>query len=158
MSIQETLADLNSRIAEYQGLKSSIVGDLKKDFPSFIEKVLLHGEFPFLEVRGYTPGLNDGDPCEFGLHIDLSYGFEEYIGSFQDAFEDVDFSNLEHLTWEFMSVNSDVKNRGTQIQNIFYGLEEILQDALDGNFQILAAFDVDGKFHCKIDTDYECGY
>ena len=158
MDIQATLADFYSRIEQYTTLKASIVEDLKQDLPGFIEKVLKAADFPFMEMRGYTPGFNDGDPCEFGVHMDMTYGFGEYQDRFENAFENADFSNLDYLTWEHVRQNGQVRARANQVQKIFYDLQEILEDALEGNFSILAAFDATGAFYCEIDTEYECGY
>ena len=158
MDLEKTLADFNARIEAYQNLKQGIVEDLKKDFPSFVESVLREVDFPYLEIQGYTPSFNDGEPCEFGLHMDLDSGFDGLDKLMDIVGSDVDLSNLKIFTYTYFQENPEARRRARQIEKIFCNLEDILKDALDGNFEILAAIDADNKFHIYINTDYDCGY
>jgi hypothetical protein len=106
----QILEKIKAEVAAFDEKKKALLAELQKDFPAMFTE--LFAEAPTLKSFGwtqYTPYFNDGDTCEFGVHIDYPY----INGASEDYDEESDISikihgykNLE--TEEDVRINEEV--------------------------------------------------
>ena len=70
----QILEKIKTEIAAFDEKKKALLAELQKEFPAMFTE--LFAQAPDLKSFGwtqYTPYFNDGDSCEFGVHLDYPY-------------------------------------------------------------------------------------
>lgn len=154
------LTSINARIAEFDQLRAALVAEIKVDFGKVVKDVLIEHDFPLIVITAYTPGFNDGDPCEHSQSCGLEdYEIEDLIEKFENEDGGVTVEKiklaLERNAYGYKGVEYE---RSFAVRCVFNNLEEVLHHAFGTNWQIMAAFDDAGNFHYHFNEDYDCGY
>ena len=104
------LDKIKAELAAFEEKKKAMLAEIQKEFPTMF--VDLFKQAPNLKSFGwtqYTPYFNDGDTCEFGVHIDYPYvnGVnEDYDGESDISIRIYDYKKLE--TEEDVRINDEV--------------------------------------------------
>lgn len=102
--------------------------------------------YPGFAVVGYTPGFNDGDPCEHTEYIVDFDEVEDY--GLEDHFEHLDFESSRGTL-----LPHEEKKLET-VQNMF---ERYAREVHHTDYLIVAYRDDNGEIHFEV-SDYDCGY
>lgn len=104
-----------------------------------------------IEVCGYTPSFNDGDPCK---HCQMDPNVNGV-----DSDEYGNRSYYSRLGQEVSSYSPDMVDDHTygRIRAITYGMVDMFEDAFDTDFGVTVSRDADGNFTHRVDH-YDCGY
>ena len=148
------LTFIHAKIAEFQRVQAELVSEIKANFEGVVRAVLEENKYPVVSITGYTPGFNDGEPCEHSLYVETTEeAVEKALNQFADGESDAEesdhFKKLATARWSDSS---------RAVRDIFDDLDEILHTSFGTNWQIIAAFDDEGNFHYNFDADYDCGY
>src|SRR5271165_757419 len=122
------MTSINARIAEFDNLRATLVAEIKKDFSKVVEGVLKQHDFPIIVITAYTPGFNDGDPCEHSQSCYLEdYEIENTIERFEDEDAGITFEKLKAaIEAGHYNYNGVQYERSLPVRKIFDGLDEIL--------------------------------
>lgn len=105
------LEKIKAELAAFEEKKKAMLAEIQKEFPTMF--VDLFKQAPKLKSFGwtqYTPYFNDGDTCEFGVHMDYPY-INGYNEDYHDDESDIsikihDYKTLE--TEEDVRINNEV--------------------------------------------------
>jgi hypothetical protein len=145
----EMLEKFVGRLDEFNRIKKELSEELQKDFAPLLQEILTTNQFPFIQIRGYTPGFNDGDVCEHTMYVEADV--DEVIQQFEDA----DFSNLTQF--ENMRYGDDQYKVYQTVDSTISSIGDLMYIAFDTNWKINAAFDANGEFHYDF-SEYDCEY
>lgn len=105
-----------------------------------------------IEVCGYTPGFNDGDPCRHSQMdpnvngiTSVEYDDRRYCSSNR---------NFNPSNYPDEMVDDDTYNLITSICN---GMSDMFEDAFDTDFSVTVSRDENGNFTHEV-GHYDCGY
>lgn len=168
MLAQATFIEVTNKIKELEAQYKKAVNDAAAE----VTAEILKSGIPFIVILGWTPGFNDGEPCEHstdymysfdqledhGIELDfLSDDVQEELNDVpawrapqevKDAY-DSDFNKISG--YDFRIRNKDVESA---IDNV---LIPAFDNAYGTNYKITIWRDSDGVVHLEQD-DYECGY
>ena len=75
-----TLEKIKAELAAFEEKKKTFTEELQKEFPSMFKELFEKSDkIQSFGWTQYTPFFNDGDSCEFGVHVDDPYINGEYI-------------------------------------------------------------------------------
>jgi hypothetical protein len=75
-----TLEKIKAELAAFEEKKKEFTKELQKEFPSMFKELFEKSDkIQSFGWTQYTPFFNDGDTCEFGVHVDEPYINGEYI-------------------------------------------------------------------------------
>jgi hypothetical protein len=145
--INNAVARLNEIFAEVKTISSTVINDMGR---SLLEK------YPHIKTifwTQYTPGFNDGDPCEFGVYgpYFTTTPWEDVDTGYEDS-EDV-YENEELLIRSDGNGNAELEADIKAFGEVF----SMIRDHLESTFGSYGAF---VRIHAGgIETeDYDCGY
>lgn len=107
-------------------------GLLKDNFKKIFEK---HSKLEAFSWTQYTPGFNDGEPCEFTISVD---------------FEDSDNLTISENASkkEIESINKTLN----EVSDIIYEMEDFLKEVFGNGVMVIVT-----KENISVE-DYDCGY
>jgi hypothetical protein len=75
-----TLEKIKAELVAFEEKKKEFTKELQKEFPSMFKELFEKSDkIQSFGWTQYTPFFNDGDTCEFGVHVDEPYINGEYI-------------------------------------------------------------------------------
>lgn len=177
MNIQVTLNNLKQIGNEVQELQRKAKEARKAALEPFLEALAASGEVSIITVRGYTPGFNDGEPCEHGadfwVNIDQHWGDEvDMTSELEEIFEELhDFRHWDSAKRELVEdekglrINNEICERhghvfGEPSVEILDAIQAVIYDSIEEDFgtNYYVTFILkDGKFE-RHEGDYDCGY
>ena len=140
----DIIEKFHERIDLYLKLKEKISEELKQEFEPFVEALLKKHKAECLSVQAFMPSYCDGDPCTY--HFCVNEDTYDHVSRLFD--DEGDLSNLDNADEDAID----------EVTKVISGMEDILRTTFGESFEVVAAFDADGKFHYHLDTDYDCGY
>jgi hypothetical protein len=109
-------------------------------------------DIDIITIIGYTPGFNDGEPCEHSSDYMFGYSdLENYGGEYlmEDWFEDQE-ELIEKLLEKEVKVPAEVKTF------VATALDEYFEKKLGTNYRVHIIFE-NGTYRIEED-EYDCGY
>lgn len=177
MNIQDTLNNLKSIGAEVAELQRKAKEARKAALEPFLDELAKSGTVSIITVRGYTPGFNDGEPCEHSAdfwvnvarhaedELDMTDDLEEIF----EELEDTKVFNREKRQYEEVPGALE-KNRAvcaehnhvydTPSKEIMDAIEAVIFDSIEedyGTNYYVTFILKDGDF-VRDEGDYDCGY
>jgi hypothetical protein len=176
----KTLEDILAINKNIEALQKQASDARQAAFEPFLAELAKSGQVSHIVIRGYTPGFNDGEPCEHSadywvnvraivgddMHEDDAYGFslpEEVLEGLQDerswdGGRYVDHPGaVEHNT-KLCAEHGLVY--GQPSGEIMSAIGTVIFDTIEEENEtdyFVSFVLVDGKFE-RFDGDYECGY
>jgi hypothetical protein len=169
MNIQDTLNNLRTIGAEVVELQRKAKEARKAALEPFLEALAASGEVSIITIRGYTPGFNDGEPCEHGA--DFWVNVNQHWSDEVDMTGDLEniFDALQGSTWR-PTEEDKAANRAACAElchvydapsvEILEAIQAVIYDSIEEDFgtNYYVAFVLkDGKFE-RHEGDYDCGY
>lgn len=172
-TVAPTLAALSAINAEIFALKEAARAKRKEAVEPFLEALAKTGEVSVIVIRGYTPGFNDGEPCEhsasFWVNLEQLHGEDmlEY-GDYDLAIGDEVVEQLTHNYHAIPGVDAKNVEVAASIGHVWEApsadtmraIEEVLFDTAEeenGTDYYVTYLLKDGKF-VVTSGDYDCGY
>ena len=177
MNIEKTMNDLRNIAAEVQELQRTAKEARKAALQPFLDELAKSGTVSIITVRGYTPGFNDGEPCEhsadFWVNVEQHWGDEvDETGDLNEIFEGLQ----DTYTWNSLNrTRTDLPeaieaNRKLCVEHghvydapskeIVDAIKAVLFDSIEEDYgtDYYVTFTLkDGKF-VRDEGDYDCGY
>jgi hypothetical protein len=97
------LEKIKAELAAFEEKKKAMLAEIQKEFPVMF--VDLFKQAPNLKSFGwpqYTPYFNDGDTCEFSVHLDYPW-----INGSNEDYDDVDDSEISIKIYEYKNLETD---------------------------------------------------
>lgn len=177
MNIEQTLSNLRTIGAQVADLQRQAKEARKAALEPFLAELAKSGQVSIITIRGYTPGFNDGEPCEHGA--DFWVNIEQHWGDEVDMtsdLEDVFYELVDYKNWNRETRQYDVSEKGLRINNeicerhghvfdtpsaeIIKAIEAVIYDSIEedyGTNYYVTFILKDGKF-VREEGDYDCGY
>lgn len=129
MSLKKEIIAKREEFAEYK--KNTYT---EKNLKLILEEMFTKYKLDILVFRGYTPGFNDGDPCEHST----DWFDDEEMFYYIDGAEDGDFDDYEDHSYKFDFANLEKVNEyvnamsyGTEERNEFNTYGSVIVDIMD---------------------------
>ncbi|SCW95366.1 hypothetical protein [Ancylobacter rudongensis] len=164
--VADSLASILAINTKIERLNEEAKTERQKALAPFLEALAKSGEVSAIIVRGYTPGFNDGEPCEHSA--DVFVNIEEIYG---EDLQDTDAGgNLPEELFEELSYGSADANRelctkfghvydkpSAEIMNAIRTLIFATAEEENSTNYFLSYVLKDGKFEIA-SGEYDCGY
>jgi hypothetical protein len=143
-------------LAEISKLRDEYINKLRQDGKKAFEKACVqffeaHGdEVKTLILKGYTPGFNDGDPCNFtirDLEIVTHAMTEKEL---QAARDDEGLDGME--LWSIRDKDFKFLKNVETLQNLLHSITDTLEEVFGSNFKLIVS-----KERVTVE-DFYCGY
>lgn len=148
------IKETTKQIAEAQEAYKNAVKDAVEPTLDHIAKE--YGDkIDLITILGYTPGFNDGDPCEhgsdygFGFEWLANYGLEDVVEDLVEDEEDVE-QKIEELMSKEVVVPEELKNFVGQVLDPFY------KEKHETDYIVYIFFE-NGTYRI-VEDEYDCGY
>lgn len=126
----------------------------KDAFADGIKQFLLDNpEVKFVPIYGYTPGFNDGDPCEFSAYImeEVGEDAEHYMHGIPRDTADAFMEWSSQYDWDtFSSLFKTLNINSGPIQNAL--------ETMFGSYGFVVIYYLEDGELKFIDGEYDCGY
>jgi hypothetical protein len=171
MNVQDTLNNLKTIGNQVIELQRQAKEARKAALEPFLEALAASGAVSIITVRGYTPGFNDGEPCEhssdFWVNVKQHWHDEiDMTGEFKELFDD-----LQGISWKYEhSEEEDAANRqicadqghvyDQPSDEIKQAIRVVIYDSIEedyGTDYYVTFILKDGKFE-RHEGGYDCGY
>lgn len=177
MNIQETMTNLKKIGDEVAELQRKAKEARKAALEPFLDELARSGTVSIITVRGYTPGFNDGEPCEhsanFWVNVAQHWDDEvDEIGDLNEIFEELqDTYEWDRENRRRVDLPEAIEaNRRLCIEHghVFDAPSDEIVDAIEAvifnsieedystNYYVTFMLK-DGKF-VRDEGDYDCGY
>lgn len=177
MNIEKTLNDLRTIGAEVQELQRKAKEARKAALEPFLDQLAASGLVSIITIRGYTPGFNDGEPCEHSAswwvnikqhaseEIDVTDDLEELFEELQDTYNWNNTTRQREYIPEAIEHNRVVCAQHGHIydeppKEILEAITTVIFDSIEEDYgtDYYVVFTLkDGKF-VRDEGDYDCGY
>lgn len=169
MNIEATLINLRTIGAEVAELQRKAKEARKAALEPFLDELAKSGTVSIITIRGYTPGFNDGEPCEHGADfwVNIKRHAEDEIDQNEDL-EEI-FEALQGSAWrpteEDKAANRAICAEHGHVydepsKEIMDAIEAVIFDSIEEDYgtDYYVTFTLkDGKF-VREEGDYDCGY
>ena len=177
MNIQETLTKLKQIGEEVAELQRKAKEARKAALEPFLDELAKSGTVSIITIRGYTPGFNDGEPCEHGadfwvnverhwdVEVDMTSDLEELFGELQDTYTwDSQYRTRTDLP-EAIEANRKLCAEHGHVydepsKEIMDAIKAVIFDSIEEDYSTnyyVTFMLKDGKF-VREEGDYDCGY
>lgn len=177
MNIQETMTNLKKIGDEVAELQRKAKEARKAALEPFLDELARSGTVSIITVRGYTPGFNDGEPCEHSANfwvnvvqhwddeVDETYELGEIFEELQNTHK-WDRENRRRVDLpEAIEANRKLCAEHGHIfdapsKEIIDAISAVIFDSIEEDYSTnyYVTFTLkDGKF-VREEGDYDCGY
>lgn len=177
MNIEATLINLRTIGAEVAELQRKAKEARKAALEPFLDELAKSGTVSIITIRGYTPGFNDGEPCEHGAdfwvnidqhwrdEVDMTDDLEEIFEELQDTYRydrpsytRIDIPEAIEANRKLCAEHGHVYDEPSK--EIMDAIEAVIFDSIEEDYgtNYYVTFTLkDGKF-VREEGDYDCGY
>lgn len=151
---------LEKKIEAFEKAREELQAEEDRLFDSVVEEIIRKNDnVKLLICTGYTPGFNDGEPCEHSQSWDINY-----LEDFYEDDEEEWYDQLEGIGFPLDKVGGVILNKlpeipwqeANKIIKPIYSVEDSLTRKHGTDFRVYF-FMKDGKL-TRVHEDYDCGY
>ena len=177
MNLEKTLNDLRNIAAEGQELQRTAKEARKAALQPFLDELAKSGTVSIITLRGYTPGFNDGEPCEhsadfwvnvaqhWGDDVDETHELGKIFEKLQNTYEwdrenrrRVDLPEAIEANRKLCAEHGHVYDAPSS--EIVGAIEAVIFNSIEEDYSTnyyVTFMLKDGKF-VRDEGDYDCGY
>ena len=181
MNIQDTLNNLKAIGDEVKALQAKAKKARTEAMEPFLQALADSGKVSLIVIRGYTPGFNDGEPCEhssdFYVNIEeianeeiLGYGFEglpfdtEWLEDIPSTKKYVAGRGYEPIVEGLMEAEKICAEHGhiwyTPDEEIISAISSVIYETIEEDFgtDYWVIFTLENGKMVRYEGHYDCGH